>query len=306
VRVLPASVTPFDVSGRIDMPGVVRLLAHFKATGCDGVVLAGTNGEGPSLSAVEKRDLVRTATSVDTGLAVVLGIATSSLDEAIWLAQQSTKAGAAAALVMPPAYFREASEEGLYQWFKALAAASSLPIILYNLPQRTGVRFTPELLERLANIENVIGLKDSSGERQNLPAFSAAMPGKKLFVGDETLLLEALDAGWTGTISGAANVVPEWICEIVRAEPGEARQTKFDFLLPALTALRQGPQPALNKALLVARGVMDRPGVRLPLLSIDETQIEPARKVVGRYVKLLDDAGEQVLEGDAVAGGPAR
>src|SRR5690349_2804546 len=94
--VYPASVTPMLSDGQVDMPSVARILAHFKAAGCKGAVLAGTNGEGPSLSAVEKRDLIRIAVPIFPELKVVAGIATPSLDEAIWLASQAHKAGAAA------------------------------------------------------------------------------------------------------------------------------------------------------------------------------------------------------------------
>lgn len=284
MTVMPASVTPFDANGRVDLPGVARLLAHFRASGCDGVVLAGTNGEGPSLSAVEKRDLVRAAVPLAPGLSIVLGIATPSLDEAIWLSQQAAKAGASAGLVMPPAYFREASEEGLAAWFEALLDASPLPLLFYNLPQRTGIRLTPELLARLNRHEHALGLKDSSGEAGNLAPYAQAMPGKRLFVGDETLLMEALAAGWTGTISGAANVVPNWLAEILRDE-GESRATKFAYLLPALQALRGKGQPALNKALLHELGIVERPDLRLPLLPLDPAVVQEVKQELAGYVK---------------------
>src|SRR5882724_5248993 len=121
----PASVTPFDEKGRIDMAGVARLLAWFRANGCTGVVLAGTNGEGPSLSAVEKRDLIRTAVPLANGLPIVLGVATASLEEAVWSCESARKDGAAAALVMPPAYYREASQEGIILWYEELLARTS-------------------------------------------------------------------------------------------------------------------------------------------------------------------------------------
>src|SRR5665213_2761777 len=118
--VYPASVTPFDAKGRIDLPAIARLMAWFKAAKCAGIVLAGTNGEGPSLSAVEKRDLVRSAVELSDGLEVILGIATPSLDEAIWLCGQTHSAGAHAALVMPPGYFRDVSADGIANWFEAV------------------------------------------------------------------------------------------------------------------------------------------------------------------------------------------
>src|SRR5690349_13881865 len=128
----PASVTPFDSEGQIDLPSLAKLLAYFEASGCRGVVLAGTNGEGPSLSAVEKRDLIREAMPTRGRLDVILGVATPSLEEAVWLNNQAAKAGAIASLVMPPGYFREASEEGVEGWFMQVLDRSKLPIIVYN------------------------------------------------------------------------------------------------------------------------------------------------------------------------------
>src|SRR3954467_7098266 len=103
--------------GEIDVSAMARLLAWFEACGCTGAVLAGTNGEGPSLSATEKRDLIRESMPLRGKLDIILGIASSSLEEAVWLCNQARKSGAAAALVMPPSYFREATEDGLVEWF---------------------------------------------------------------------------------------------------------------------------------------------------------------------------------------------
>src|SRR4051812_46324331 len=108
----PAAVTPFREDGEVDQPGMARLLAWFESQGCAGAVLAGTNGEGPSLSAVEKRDLLRAMLPMRGKLELILGVATPSLSEAIWSCRQVAKAGATAALVMAPGYFREASEDG--------------------------------------------------------------------------------------------------------------------------------------------------------------------------------------------------
>ena len=185
--VYPASVTPMIPGGQVDYPSVARLLAHFKSAGCQGVVLAGTNGEGPSLSSVEKRDLVRIAVPIFPELQVIAGIATPSLTEAIWLANQAQKAGSSAGLVMPPAYFREAREEAVARWFEALFAETDLPILVYNFPQRTGIELSGSLMARLAEHPRMIGIKDSSGNPENIEAYARAAKGKNLFVGNEAL-----------------------------------------------------------------------------------------------------------------------
>jgi len=161
--VYPAAVTPLSAKGEVDLPAVARLMAWYKAGGCTGVVLAGTNGEGPSLSAVEKRDLVRGAVPLADGLDIVLGVATPSLDEAIWLCKQANNASAKAVLLMPPGYFREVSEDGVAKWFEAVLDASPIPILIYNFPKMTGITLSAETMARLSVHDKMIGLKDSSG-----------------------------------------------------------------------------------------------------------------------------------------------
>lgn len=266
--VLPACVTPFSDDGSVDEVSLARLLAYFEACGCSGAVVAGTNGEGPSLSAVEKRDLVRVAVKVAPELRIVLGIATPSLTEATWLAQQAGKAGAAGVLVMAPGYFRTASDKGVIAWFLEVAEASSVPVIAYNFPKFTGFTFSSDVVRALAKHPNIQGFKDSSGDRENLSMFRFMAPEASLLVGDETLLLEALKAGWQGTISGAGNLIPQWLVQVVNDFELEksGTETKFETALPVIEAIRYGIQPAVNKAVLTQWGILDRGDVRLPLL----------------------------------------
>ncbi|HVL39240.1 MAG TPA: dihydrodipicolinate synthase family protein, partial [Fimbriimonadaceae bacterium] len=272
-------VTPFDEKGNVGMAGVAKLLAHFEAGGCKGAVLAGTNGEGPSLSAPEKRDLIRDAMPLRGRLELVLGIATSSYDEAIWLCKQAALVEAAAVLLMPPSYFRDVTDDGLEKWFVRVLDASPSPVLIYNFPQRTGVTLSPDLMERLARHDRMVGLKDSSGNRDNLGDYARAAggSGKRMFVGDETLLWEALEAGWTGTISGAANVLSRWLSALVRdyhEGRKESAQAKFQLALPCIEALRKSPQPSTNKALLNKRSILPTPNVRAPLGVADPAAVE--------------------------------
>lgn len=276
--VYPASVTPMDDEGRVDLAAVARLLAHFRTEGCKGIVLAGTNGEGPSLSAVEKRDLIRVATPIFPDFKVIAGIATPSLDEAIWLANQALKAGAVAGLVMAPGYFRDASEEGVLQWFEKLFDSTDLPILVYNFPQRTGFTHSAENISRLAAHERMIGLKDSSGNAANLADYSRVLPDKLKFVGNETLLLNAMEAGWTGTISGAANCIPSWLAAVLQDWIEGRRNSamaKFELIKPAIESLRAVPQPAANKAVLHRMGILQSSGLRLPLQKMSDETLQP-------------------------------
>jgi 4-hydroxy-tetrahydrodipicolinate synthase len=273
--VYPASVTPFDDRGRLDLLAVAKLLAYFRAEGCQGVVLAGTNGEGPSLSAVEKRDLVKAAVPLADDLAVILGIATPSLEEAVWLSRQASDAGAKAVLLMPPGFFRDASEAGIEAWFRAVMDRSPLPVLVYNFPKRAGVRLEAELIARLADHPHFLGLKDSSGEAGNIAAYAGAAKGKALFVGDETLLADAMAAGWSGTISGAANCLSRWFAATLNDWPQnrESAMAKLELVRPALDALRAVPQPMGHKVILRNRGVLPNAKVRLPLEELDEASL---------------------------------
>ena len=256
---MPAAVTPFDAEGGVDSPGVVRLLAYFKAEGATGVVVGGTNGEGPSLTGFERRDLVRLAVAHALGLPVWLGVATTALEEALWLAREAHKAGAAGVLLMPPFFHRALDPT---PWLRAFLDRTSADAILYHFP-----RFAPSLLDAapaLVEHPRFVGLKDSSGEAENLTHFARVLPGKRLYVGDETLLGPALAAGWTGTISGAANSLCRELAGVL-ADEGESRAVKLELLVPQLREVRAAPQPMGHKRTLVERGVLDRADVRLPL-----------------------------------------
>ena len=254
------------------MPAVVRLMAWFESEGCTGAVLAGTNGEGPSLSAPEKRDLVARAMPLKGKLDLILGIATPSLDEAVWLCKQADQVGCAGVLLMPPFYFRDASPQGVEDWLRFVLDKSPSPVVVYNFPQKTGVTISADTLSRLSEHERFAGVKDSSGAPENIAAYRAALgPDRQLFMGNETLLLDALTAGWSGAISGAANVLPMWISQIVcewRRGDRESAGAKFELVLPMIESLRKHSQPAMNKALLLRLGVLPSDRLRLPLTPV--------------------------------------
>jgi len=168
--------------------------------------------------------------------------------------------------VMPPSYFREASQDGIVAWFRMLLDASPAPIIAYHFPKRTGVPLLPEMMGLLAEHPNLLGLKDSSGDEDH-KAYRAALPTHQLFVGDERQLLNALRAGWTGTISGVANCLSRELVAILRDWPldRESAETKFALLLPEIERMRALPQPMAHKRFLAGRGIIAREDVRLPL-----------------------------------------
>lgn len=264
--VIPAMVTPFLETGEVDDLSVVRLISRFESYGCAGVVIGGTNGEGPSLSAVERRDLVRRAIGP---LPVIAGLATSSLPEAVWLSEQAGKAGAVAVLAMPPYFVRPADPDGMAAWFQTLLDRSPIPVILYHFPRKTGFRFEPEWLKPVLDHPNAGGIKDSSGEAELIPIWRELCgPDQTLWIGDEKLLFEALSAGWTGTISGVANSIPDPLVRIIEDWPDcrESAETRFSLTLPLIESLRATSQPSTHKALLAQWGWITDPSVRPPLV----------------------------------------
>ncbi|MGI8923687.1 MAG: dihydrodipicolinate synthase family protein [Fimbriimonadales bacterium] len=271
-----AIVTPFAEDGSIDYPAFARLLAWHESEGINGVVVAGTNGEGPSLSAPEKRDLVAFAVQHGSSLKVVAGLGTCAITEAIWLSNQAQKAGAVASLALPPFYFRPALEDGIAAWFDSLLSASDLPCILYNFPQTTGFTFTPELLDRLFAYEHVIGVKDSSGDESLLQQYLKM--GRSVFVGNEKLISKCLEGGGSGTISGLANSFPRLISRLVH-EGGEVLQQLVD---EAVANVKCHPQPAVHKWVLDLKGL---PGgcARAPLQELPAEAKQSVRYFTERF-----------------------
>ncbi|MFN8138548.1 MAG: dihydrodipicolinate synthase family protein [Fimbriimonadales bacterium] len=257
-----AMVTPFDQHGEIDWPGVAKLLAYNEASGMTGVVVAGSNGEGPSLSAVEKRDLVKCAVEHAGKLKIILGAGTCSLPEAVWLCGQAQKCGAIGALVLPPFYFN-ASPSGIETWFRSLLSSVELPVIVYNFPQSTRAELGAEMIAGLFDsFGNCIGVKDSSGSEQSMLDYLAvaAPRSRSVFVGNETLILKCLQNGGGGTISGLANSFPVLISRQVN-EKSEALQA---LIGEGFANVKKHPQPAVHKAILDSRGLPGGP-LRPPL-----------------------------------------
>ncbi|MDQ2986120.1 MAG: dihydrodipicolinate synthase family protein [Armatimonadota bacterium] len=273
-----ALVTPFTPLGAIDLPAVLRLLAHHEERGTTGVVLAGTNGEGVSLSGPEKRELVEFAVQHAGGLDVVCGLATCSITEAVWLSRRAQEAGAIATLATPPFYFRTATQEGVEAWFRALLQDATIPCILYNFPANTGIALSPELVARLFEMDHVIGIKDSSGDVASLNAYlEVAIPrGKQVFVGDERLISDCLAGGGSGTVSGLANSYPRLVSRLANTPSEELQQVTNE----AYAAIKKHPQPAVHKHVLAARGLPGG-GMRPPLTELSDA----AKREVAMFVE---------------------
>lgn len=266
-----ASITPFTAAGAVDAPVFARLLAHFEAHGAQGVVVAGSTGEGPSLSTPEKVQLYELAAASKGTLQITAGILVCSLDEALYLARQAHKAGCDAIMVAPPFYY-PASQEGLITFYRAILDASRLPVVLYNIPQRTRVKITPALVDALIDHPNLIGIKDSSGSPRALAQFARYTPRLRLWVGEEKLFTRCLQRGGAGTISGLANVYLPRLVRLYEAflhgEDCSGLQTLVDTAADAVDAF---PAPANFKHLLTHFGFPPSP-TRPPVAELTDAQ----------------------------------
>ncbi|CUU02059.1 4-hydroxy-tetrahydrodipicolinate synthase [Armatimonadetes bacterium GBS] len=269
--VYTAILTPFTEGGTIDEGLFLRLLAFQEAAGVNGVVVAGSTGEGASLSAPEKGRLYELAVQGRGRLQIIAGVLTSSLTEAQFLCQKAQKLGCDALMIAPPFYF-PAPLEGLIAYFRAILETTSLPVILYNIPQRTRVPITPELIEALLGYPHLIGIKDSSGDLAQMEQYLRYMPQLRVWVGEEKFLLKCLQGGGAGTISGLANVRPQPLVQIVaRFDAGEVcegTQAQVDAFADAIDAF---PAPANFKYALTHYGFPLSP-VRPPLTELDPEQ----------------------------------
>ncbi|MCS6920241.1 MAG: dihydrodipicolinate synthase family protein [Fimbriimonadales bacterium] len=266
-----AAITPFTETGAVDSPYLARLMAHFEAQGAQGVVVAGSTGEGPSLSAPEKAELYALAVQAKGKLQITAGVLVCSLDEALYLARQAHKAGCDALMVAPPFYY-PTRLEGLIAFYKAILDASRLPVILYNIPQRTRHKITPALVDALLDYPHLIGVKDSSGSVRSMSQFLKYAPRLRVWVGEEKLLSQCLRKGGAGSISGLANVyLPRMarLCEAFHnGEDCTGLQTLIDAAADAIDAF---PAPANFKHALTLAGFPET-HVRPPLLNLTESQ----------------------------------
>ncbi len=218
--IIPPLVTPLDGPESLDCAGLERLIEHAIAGGVSGIFILGTTGEGPSLSYRLRRETIeRTCAQVAGRVPVLVGITDTSYTESCALAAYAKWAGADAVVTAPPFYFA-VSQNDLLRLVELLAAAVELPLYLYNMPSLTKCCFAPETVMRAAEIENVHGLKDSSGDVAYLRTIAAQMRGRPDFtvlVGPEAILLDSLLAGVHGGVCGGANLFPRLFVSLYRA-----------------------------------------------------------------------------------------
>jgi 4-hydroxy-tetrahydrodipicolinate synthase len=282
-----AIITPMNVDGSVDFKALDRLVEFHIDNGTDGIVAVGTTGESATLSVEEHIEVVRrVVTTVRKRVPVLAGTGGNSTTEAIELTQLSKEAGADACLLVTP-YYNKPPQEGLYRHFKLIAETVAIPQVLYNVPGRTACDMKPETVARLAQIPNIVGLKEASGSVDRNRELVRLVGTKiSLLSGDDDIAVESTLAGFKGVISVTANVAPRKMHDAIaaalagRADEARAIDTTLKPLHRTLF-LESNPIPA--KWALARMGFI-ADGIRLPLVPL-------AKEFHGQVLEALQAAG---------------
>jgi 4-hydroxy-tetrahydrodipicolinate synthase len=265
---LVALVTPFDGNNRVDYTSLKRLIDFHVDQGTNGLVIAGTSGESPTLSRLEHVELVTRAVEIADGrLPVIAGTGSNSTSQTVDLSKAVSKAGIDAFLVVVP-YYNKPVQEGLYQHFTVIADAVEQPVMLYNVPGRTVADLLPETVARLASHENIFGIKEATGDLDRLRAIKELVDDEFMcYSGDDFTLLPFIEQGGHGVVTVSGNVVPAALAKLCElALQGRSDEAKvLDDTLQALNKflfIESNPIPV--KWAVAQMGLMEA-NIRLPL-----------------------------------------
>ena len=283
-----AIVTPFR-DGAIDFAALEKLIEAQIAAGITGIVAVGTTGESPTLTHDEKYEVIeRTIKIAKRRCQVIAGAGTNSTRDSIEGARFAEKAGAAGALLVAP-YYNKPSQEGLFRHFKAIADATKLPVMLYNIPGRCGVDILPETVIRLADsCRNIVSVKEASGSVDRVAELRRTLPNEfTILSGDDGLTLPFMSVGAAGVVSVFSNLFPAELCALVRAcESGDFKsaETLQRKMGPLFKDLFIEPNPVPVKTALAWRGAISFE-VRLPLCEMTEANQARLRKTLEAFEK---------------------
>ncbi|MCP4715183.1 MAG: 4-hydroxy-tetrahydrodipicolinate synthase [Deltaproteobacteria bacterium] len=280
-----ALVTPFE-NGKIDGARLAGLVQFQLDNGTDVLCPCGTTGESATLSFEEHRQVVEIVIKAAGGkVPVMAGTGSNNTQEAIMLTQHAQKAGADGCLLISP-YYNKPTQEGLYLHFKAVAEAVDLPVVLYNVPSRTGVNMLPETVERLAQIKNIVGIKEASGSLDQVSDIINRCGDEfNVISGDDPNTLPMIAVGGKGAISVTANIAPRACADMVHAALegrfNDAKRMHHELLqLHNAMFIQTNPIPVK-----VALGMMGKikPDMRLPLCGMPDAHNKELREVLERY-----------------------
>lgn len=268
-----ALVTPMKADLSLDWPALKKLVEWHIEQGTHAIVAVGTTGESATLNMAEHKEVVQFVVEQAAGrVPVIAGTGANSTQEAIELTQSAKDAGADACLLVAP-YYNKPSQEGLYQHHLAIAKAVDIPQILYNVPGRTAVDMLPETVARLSKVDNIIGIKEATGDMDRLREIKALVdPSFILLSGDDETAVEFMRLGGNGEISVTANVVPALtakMCELALEGKVEEAQEIDRLITPVHKAMFLESNPIPVKWAVARMGLMGD-GIRLPLTQLNE------------------------------------
>ncbi len=280
-RVLTAMVTPFDENLEVNYTEAKKLAQYLIEHGSDGIVAAGTTGESPTLSKEEKLKLFAAVKEqVGTKAKVIAGTGSNNTRESIILTQEAEKLGVDGAMLVVP-YYNKPCQEGLYEHFKAIASATKLPIMLYNVPSRTSANLLPETVAKLAAIPNIVALKEAAGIMDQVTELKRLLPEDfTVYSGDDSITLPMLALGCRGIVSVAGHIAGPEIQEMIRAfEAGNTKKATaiHQELYPIFKSLFISTNPVPVKAATEMLGIKTG-GVRPPLMNASPAVLEAVRQ----------------------------
>jgi 4-hydroxy-tetrahydrodipicolinate synthase len=281
-----ALVTPFTADLKLDEPALKRLVEHQIAGGVDFLIPGGTTGESATLT---EDELVRVAeivlTAVDGRVPVIAGAGGNDTAKVVKLAKRYEKIGVQGLLSVTP-YYNKPTQAGLEAHYRAVAEATGLPILLYNVPPRTNVNLLPDTVARLAEIPNIVGLKEASGDISQIADVLSRVPASfRVFSGDDALILPVVALGGVGVISVVSNELPAVVVELTNAaRSGDLVHARAlsRRLLPLIKANFAETNPAPAKAALALLGLIDE-NLRLPLVPVHPTTRERLRVLLNEF-----------------------
>ncbi|WP_163653141.1 4-hydroxy-tetrahydrodipicolinate synthase [Listeria sp. PSOL-1] len=283
-KVITAMVTPFHPEKNKVCKKRIDKLVHFLIeNGSDALVVGGTTGESPTLSHDEKIKLFKQTVSSASGrVKIIAGAGSNNTAETIAFTKEIAEIGGIDAVLIVTPYYNKPNQSGIYAHFKAVAEESPLPVIIYNIPGRTGVNIEPETMIELAKLENIVSVKESSGNLDNITKIITETDDDfTVYSGDDSLTLPILSVGGHGVISVASHVAGKQMAEMVQAyQDGNIQKAAqiHQQLLPLVQALFSAPNPTPVKYLLNKIGI-EVGEARLPLIGLTAEQSEKLQAV---------------------------
>lgn len=274
-QLITAMVTPFTEENQIDWGSLEKIIEHLIDTGTDTIVVVGTTGESPTLSHEEKLKLYRFVVEQAKGrVKVIAGTGNNNTADTVRLTQEAEECGVDGCLLVVP-YYNKPSQTGLYRHFETIAKETSLPLMLYNIPGRTGINMTVETMVELGKLDSIVAIKESSGDIDQITRLVASLDGSAVvYSGDDYLLLPILSVGGAGVVSVASHLVGKQIKRLIEAfqngDHQEATQINQQ-LYPIFKGLFITSNPVPVKYALSKLGLCS-PNVRPPLAEMSEQE----------------------------------